>query len=114
MLGRRARAIVFIEGRFSVHPQYGAKITLKSIRPAGDGEYEPDELAEGPPVAVEQLEVDLRELLATIQNLMLTALDWIFRPDSELYRRWIAPAAKYYHQAYRHGCWTTRSRSPRR
>ena len=36
---------------------------------------------------------------------MLAALlDRIFRPDSELYRRFrIAPAAKYYHQAYRHG-----------
>ena len=97
--------IVFIEGRFSVHPQYGAKITLKAIRRATDGEYEPDELAEGPPVAVEQLEADLRELLATIQSPMLaTLLDRIFRPDSELYRRFrIAPAAKYYHQAYRHG-----------
>jgi 3'-5' exoribonuclease len=98
-------AIVFIEGRFSVHPQYGAKITLKSIRRAVDGEYEPDELAEGPPVAVQQLEADLRELMATIQNPMLAALlDRIFNPDSELYRRFrIAPAAKYYHQAYRHG-----------
>ena len=49
-------AVVLIEGRFSIHPQYGAKITIKSIRPAIEGEYEHDDLAEGPPVSVEQLE----------------------------------------------------------
>jgi 3'-5' exoribonuclease len=97
--------VVFIEGRFSVHPQFGAKITIKAIRPAADGEYSHDDLAEGPPVSVQELEAQLRELLATIQNPQLGALlERIFGERSKIWRRFrVAPAAKYYHQAYPHG-----------
>ncbi len=98
-------AVVYIEGKFSVHPQYGSKITIRSIRAADDGEYQHDDLAEGPPVSVEQLETQLRQLLATIQNPHLGALlDRIFGAGSKIWERFrIAPAAKYYHQAYPHG-----------
>ncbi len=84
---------------------YGAKITLRSIRTAREDEYEHDELAEGPPVEVEQLEAGLRELLATIQDPQLQQLlGKIFHPESRIWRRFrVAPAAKYYHQAYPHG-----------
>ena len=42
-------------------------------------------------------------------------LDRFFEPGSPVWARFReAPAAKYYHQAYRTGCSTTRSRSPRR
>ncbi|MQA73090.1 MAG: HD domain-containing protein [Solirubrobacterales bacterium] len=97
--------VVFIEGRFSIHPQYGAKITVRTIRPAGDGEYSHDELAEGPPVSVERLEGDLRELIATIQHPQLRALlARLFGAESKIFKRFrVAPAAKYYHQAYPHG-----------
>jgi 3'-5' exoribonuclease len=97
--------VVFIEGRFSVHARYGAKITVKSIRTAEAVEYSHDDLAEGPPVAVDQLEAGLRELLGTIQNPMLRRLlERIFGADSEIWKRFrVAPAAKYYHQAYKHG-----------
>jgi 3'-5' exoribonuclease len=97
--------VVFVEGRFSVHAQYGAKITIRSIRTAREDEFEHDDLAEGPPVEVEQLEAGLRELLATIQNPHLQQLlDKIFHPESRIWRRFrVAPAAKYYHQAYPHG-----------
>jgi 3'-5' exoribonuclease len=96
---------VFIEGRFSVHPQYGAKVTVSTIRCAREDEYDPDELAEGPPVSAEQLEAELRELMATIQNPQLRALlDRLYGKDSRVFKRFReAPAAKYYHQAYRHG-----------
>jgi 3'-5' exoribonuclease len=98
-------AVVFIEGRFSIHPQYGAKVTIKSIRAAAEGEYEHDDLTEAPPVEADQLEARLRELLATIQNPQLSALlDRIFGSESRVWKRFrAAPAAKYYHQAYRHG-----------
>ena len=98
-------SVVFIEGRFSVHERFGAKITVKSIREARPDEYSSDELAEGPPVSVEQLEDALRELLATIQNPQLVALlDRIFGEQSKIWQRFrVAPAAKYYHQAYPHG-----------
>lgn len=97
--------VVYIEGSFSIHPRYGSKITIRRIRPARDDEYAHEELAEGPPVSVEQLEAQLRELLATIQNPQLRALlDRIFGPESKVWKRFrVAPAAKYYHQAYPHG-----------
>jgi 3'-5' exoribonuclease len=97
--------VVFIEGRFGVHPQFGAKITLRSIRAAEASEYRHEDLAEGPPVSVEQLEAGLRELLGTIQNAHLAELlERIFGPESRIWKRFrVAPAAKYYHQAYPHG-----------
>ncbi len=59
----------------------------------------------GPPRTAEQMEADLRELVATVQCPHLRGLlEAIFAPGSptwEHYRR--APAAKYYHQAYCHG-----------
>jgi 3'-5' exoribonuclease len=98
-------AVVFIEGPFSVHPQYGAKVTIKSIRPATDGEYDHADLVEGSPVPVDHLEQGLRDLLGTIQNPHLRALlDRFFAPDSRIWSRFReAPAAKYYHQAFTHG-----------
>jgi 3'-5' exoribonuclease len=96
---------IHLTGRFTVHSKYGRKITIEAIRAAGDGEYEPADLAEGPSVPVERLEAQLRELLGTIQNPQLAELlDRFFGSDSQVWLRFReAPAAKYYHQAYRHG-----------
>src|SRR5918999_410591 len=61
--------------------------------------------AAGPPVAYEKMAAALDELIATVQRhhlreLLLRLLD----PSGEVGRRWHqAPAAKHYHQAYRHG-----------
>jgi 3'-5' exoribonuclease len=98
-------AVVRIEGRFTVHQQYGAKITIAAIRAARPEEWDQAELAEGPEVGVERLEADLRELIATIQSAPLRALlDRFFGEGSPRWARFRnAPAAKYYHQAYRHG-----------
>ncbi|MEA2346938.1 MAG: 3-5 exoribonuclease, partial [Thermoleophilaceae bacterium] len=48
---------------------------------------------------------DLQSLVATVRDPDLVALlDRVFGEDSEIWERWRqAPAAKYYHQAYRHG-----------
>ena len=96
---------VHIAGRFSVHPQYGPKITVEALRPARPEEFEDGELADGPEVPLERLEGGLRELIATIQNPHLRELlDGFFSPGSPVWARFReAPAAKYYHQAYRHG-----------
>ncbi len=96
---------VHIEGRFGVHPQYGPKITIEAIREASAGEFEAGDLADGPSVPVDRLEAQLRELLETIQDGQLRALlDAFFGADSAVWARFReAPAAKYYHQAYRHG-----------
>ena len=53
----------------------------------------------------EQMEQDLRELIATVQNAHLRVLlERAFAPDSETWARFrAAPAAKHYHHAYVHG-----------
>src|SRR5919106_3596717 len=51
-------SVVFVGGRYSVHSQYGPKITIESIRPARDGEFDPEEIAEGPEIPVERLGSD--------------------------------------------------------
>ena len=97
--------VVQLSGRFGVHPRYGPKVTLEAIRPAREGEYDPGEIADGPPVAAERLESDLRELIATVQNPSLRRLlERFFGDRSSIWARFReAPAAKHYHQAYRHG-----------
>jgi len=62
-------------------------------------------MIEGPPRGATQLESELRELLATVQEPHLRLLlDGVFAPASPLWPRFReAPAAKHYHQAYRHG-----------
>jgi 3'-5' exoribonuclease len=96
---------VHVEGRYAVHSRFGPQLTLQSLRPARDGEYALEELLDGPPRSPDQLEADLRELLETVQNPHLRALlDRLLGPDSDVWPHFRnAPAAKYYHQAYRHG-----------
>jgi 3'-5' exoribonuclease len=98
-------SVVIVEGRFSVHPQYGAKITLRSLRIAAEDEYDHADLVEGPRVSLERLESDLRALIATIQSPHLRRLlDALLGEDAPGWPRFRdAPAAKYYHEAYRHG-----------
>jgi 3'-5' exoribonuclease len=81
------------------------RLVVHSLRAAGPGEYDLDDLLDGPRVAAERMESDLRDLIATVQCVHLRALlDCVFGPGTEtwdVFRR--APAAKRYHQAYRHG-----------
>jgi 3'-5' exoribonuclease len=100
-----AGACVAVEGHVGEHPRHGRQLTVTRLRAAAPGEYALDDLLDGPPRAVELMEADLRALLETIQNPWLrTLLDGVFGEGSELWPRFReAPAAKYYHQAYRHG-----------
>ncbi len=96
---------VHVSGVFENSEKWGAKIKVTELRAAEDGEFEMDDLAIGSEVSAERLEADLRALLDTVQNLELRELlDLFFAPDSENWVRFRdAPAAKTYHQAYRHG-----------
>jgi 3'-5' exoribonuclease len=96
---------VFVTGVFEQSERWGAKIKVAELREAGAGEYEPDELAAESAVSLELLEADLRSLLATVQDpQMRLLLDAFFAEGSETWARFRdAPAAKVYHQAYRHG-----------
>ncbi|MFL6114967.1 MAG: 3'-5' exoribonuclease YhaM family protein, partial [Catenulispora sp.] len=97
--------VVRVGGSYSVHAQYGKSITIRGLRPAEPGEYEPLDLTDGPSAAFGQMVEDLRALLATIQKPALRQLlDSFFAEGCEVWQRWsTAPAAKKYHQAYRHG-----------
>jgi 3'-5' exoribonuclease len=96
---------VFLTGIFEVSERWGSKIKLSALRAAEQNEYDPTELAPESEVSLELLERDLRSLLATIQEpQLLELLDRFFAPGSEAWARFSeAPAAKVYHQAYRHG-----------
>jgi 3'-5' exoribonuclease len=98
-------AIVRVCGRYGVDQRYGASLTVRTLELARDGDYDEEELLEGPPVACAQMEADLRSLIATVQSVPVRALlERFFGEGSRVWPRWReAPAAKRYHQAYRHG-----------
>ncbi len=100
-----AGTAVRVSGRFEVDQRYGACLTVRSVRPAAAGEYEPGDLEDGPLQPVDQMVGDLRTLIETVQSPHLRGLlDRFFGEGSELWQRWReAPAAKRNHQAYRHG-----------
>ncbi|HEY8303027.1 MAG TPA: HD domain-containing protein [Solirubrobacteraceae bacterium] len=96
---------VHVSGRYAVHPRFGPQINLRSLSPADPGSFSLDDLFDGPTRAPEQMEADLRELVATVRDPHLTVLlERVFGEESPLWSDYkVAPAAKYYHQAYRHG-----------
>jgi 3'-5' exoribonuclease len=100
-----AGAPVRVIGRFVVHPRYGPQVNLRALAPAEPGTYELDDLLDGPPRSAELMETDLRGLIATVRQPHLQALlERLVGPRAPgwpPYRD--APAAKFYHQAYRHG-----------
>jgi 3'-5' exoribonuclease len=96
---------VHVSGHFEVSERWGSKIKLAGLREAAVDEYNAEDLAAESEVSFERLETDLRELLGTVQHPQLRyLLDRFFGEDSEIWARFRdAPAAKVYHQAYRHG-----------
>ncbi len=96
---------VHVAGAFEVSDRWGPKIKLTELREAAAGEYASEDLAASSEVSLEHLESGLRQLLATVQEPQLRLLlDRFFGEDSMIWARFRdAPAAKVYHQAYRHG-----------
>jgi 3'-5' exoribonuclease len=84
---------------------HGSELTVRELRPAEPHEYDLAELVDGPPRTAEHMEADLRELIAQVQSPHLrTLLDRVLGPDAPSWPAFRdAPAAKRYHQAYRHG-----------
>jgi len=103
-LARAGRAVA-VSGRYTVHPRFGPQINLRGLAAAAPGSYDPQDLQDGPARAVEQMEAEILELVATVQEPHLRELlGRVLAPDSALWARYReAPAAKHYHQAYRHG-----------
>ncbi len=100
-----AGAVVFVRGRYSVHARFGPQLSVQALRAAEEHEYAREDLFDGPLRTAEQMEGDLRELISTVQNphlrRLLAAVFGEATPTWAGYRD--APAAKRYHQAYRHG-----------
>jgi 3'-5' exoribonuclease len=100
-----AGTVVHVIGQFSVHPRFGPQLDLRGLRTARENEYVRDELHDGPARSAQQMEVDLRELIQTIHEPHLRRLLSIVfgetSPSWACFRE--VPAAKHYHQAYRHG-----------
>jgi 3'-5' exoribonuclease len=101
----RTGAVVFVSGRYSLHPRFGPQLAVLSVRVARDREYVRNDLLDGPARDAEQMESDLRALLDTVQNGHLQRLlSVVFGERSPIWASYRdAPAAKRYHQAYRHG-----------
>jgi 3'-5' exoribonuclease len=101
----RAGEVVWVEGRFSRHPRFGPELAVTRLRAAEPHEYRREDLIDGPGRGADQMEIDLRELVATIQNPHLRRLlKLVFGAESPTWPSYRdAPAAKRYHQAYRHG-----------
>ncbi len=96
---------VRVQGRYVVHPRFGPQINLRALEAAPEGSYQLRELLDGPAREVGQMEREVRELLSTIQQPHLRLLlQRVFGEDSQVWAGYrVAPAAKYYHQAYPHG-----------
>src|SRR4051812_15965306 len=98
-------AVVIVSGRYELRERYGACITVRTLRAAPAGSYDLADMLDGPAQPVERMVADLRTLVETVQDGDLRALlDRFLAEGSDVWRRWReAPAAKTYHQAYRHG-----------
>jgi 3'-5' exoribonuclease len=102
----QAGEVVWVSARFGLHARYGPQLTLRGpLRAAAAHEYRPEDLHDGPPLSPERMEQDLAELVGTVQSphlrRLLERLLGARTPTGRRYRE--APAAKRYHQAYRHG-----------
>jgi 3'-5' exoribonuclease len=98
-------AAVQVRGRYSVDERFGPQLTVELLVAADPHRYRLADLLDCPSIDVDQMEQDLRGLIATVRNPHLRRLlDDLFGERSELWKRFCAaPAAKFYHQAYVHG-----------
>ena len=51
---------VRVSGRYSVDARHGAQVVVQALRPAEPGEFDLDDLVDGPPRSATQMEADLR------------------------------------------------------
>jgi 3'-5' exoribonuclease len=98
-------ATVHVCGRLRVSARHGAELELQTLAAATPGSFDESRLRDGPPRCAALMEADLRDLVATVQDRDLRALlDAVFGEDGPTWLRYrVAPAAKRFHQAYRHG-----------
>src|SRR3954463_16247013 len=87
----RAGEPVRVVGRFAQHPRYGAQVTVRALLAPPPGTFALDDLLDGPPHAVDEMEAQLRELLSTVRHPHLRALlERVFGERSPLWERFRA------------------------
>jgi 3'-5' exoribonuclease len=98
-------AAVRVCGRLQVSARYGPELRLSGLCAAAPDSFDEADLFDGPPRSAAQMEADLRELVATVQDRDLRRLlELVFGEGTAIWARYrTAPAAKHFHQAYRHG-----------
>ncbi|MEY2441662.1 MAG: 3-5 exoribonuclease [bacterium] len=98
-------ALVHVSGRLQVLAGHGAELALNTLSAAVPGTFDESRLRDGPPRSAALMEDDLRELVGTVQDRDLRQLlDAVFGPGAPAWASYrSAPAAKRFHQAYRHG-----------
>jgi 3'-5' exoribonuclease len=98
-------AAVRVSGRLQVSARYGGELKVAGLCAAEPGSFDEADLHDGPPRAAALMEADLRELVATVQDHDLRRLlELVFGESSGTWASYrTAPAAKHFHQAYRHG-----------
>ena len=100
-----AGKVIRLTATVEEHERWGRSLKLQDAVEAEDGSYDPEDLFDGPPTPLAEMESQLRDLIASVQQPHLAKLlDLIIGPDAPtwpVYRD--APAAKRFHQAYRHG-----------
>ncbi len=96
---------VRVIGRFTIHSTSGPQINLRALRAPRPGTFDYEDLLDGPARTADQMEAEVRDLVATIQNRHLRMLlERLLGERSAVWAAYrAAPAAKHYHQAYRHG-----------
>jgi 3'-5' exoribonuclease len=94
-----------VSGRYELHPRHGAQITVRGLRSAEPHEYDLDQLLDGPLRPVAGMEAALRDLVEQVRSPHLRELlDHVLGPEAPTWPAFRdAPAAKRFHQAYRHG-----------
>jgi 3'-5' exoribonuclease len=100
-----AGTFAHVSGHYELHPRYGAQIALTGARPVEPDACDLDLLLDGPPRPVAGMEAALRDLIEQVRSPHLLALlDAVLGPGAPTWPAFRdAPAAKRYHQAYRHG-----------
>ena len=104
-IATRRRACVRVTGRLRGGDGRGAELELRSLQAAPPGSFDEAGLRDGPLRSAALMEADLRELVGTIQDRDLRRLlDAVLGPRAAAWPHFrTAPAAKRFHQAYRHG-----------
>ncbi|MCX6390652.1 MAG: HD domain-containing protein [Solirubrobacterales bacterium] len=98
-------AALQVEGTIEEDERWGRQIRIQAVSEAQVDDYDPAELFESSSIPATKMEAQLRSLVASVEQPQLSELlDNLLGEQSSLwpiYRD--APAAKRFHQAYRHG-----------